>query len=103
VHVHHVHRKAVQVIRRLEDAAPADAVVFAGAQPAGGDTRFAGGFERFVRGAAGAVALVERLLQVSVECLAGEFGRELGDELSQVVGCGCAVHEERDRACGTGL
>ena len=55
LHVHHIHREALQRVVCLENAAVADAATFTVAQPALGHALLAGGGEGVVWGAAGAM------------------------------------------------
>lgn len=86
VHVDHVDRKAVQVVRGFEDAAIADAGAFAIAQPAFGDAGFAGGLQRAVGFGIGAVFGVEPGIERGVERTAGQACCQFGQLLAEGLG-----------------
>ncbi len=79
LHVDHVHRKPMEVVCGLEDAAIFDATALSVAKPAFGHALLTSSFQRGVGGAACAVVRIEPGIQLSVQGPPGQLSGECGN------------------------
>ena len=89
LHIHHIHREALQRVVCLENAAVADAATLALAKPALRHTSQAPCLDLLVCGTIGPVRLVQPSLQITVQASARDLSGQLGQGFMK---CGFIRH-----------